>query len=376
MYLYLYTPLNNYIIISSVSMPGMMDTILNLGLNDAIVEELIKTTNNPRFAYDVQRRFLAMFGNVVMGIKKESYDDILQDVRKKKGLNSDQDLSISDLQLIVSLFKQIAMPPDDPSEQLRMAIEAVFNSWYTPRAISYREINGIKHSLGTAVCVQSMVYGNLNTKSGSGVLFSRDPVTGDNNPYGEYLVMSEGEDVVSGSHTPLKLDDMKRETPSIYNKLIDVKVNLEKHYRDMQDIEFTVENNELYILQTRRGKRTPPADVKIAVSMVEEGLINQREALCRINANQMDFFLHPMIGRIKLHTNLYTYSQSQLYIDPAIKSTGLPGIQSLVIAKGLAASPGAACGVICFSNIKAKELAKVSRYSITNLPITNIILHF
>ena len=195
------------------------------------------------------------------------------------------------------------MPPDDPNEQLKMAIQAVFNSWYTPRAIAYREINNIPHSLGTAVCIQSMVYGNMNNKSGSGVLFTRDPVTGENVLYGEYLINSEGEDVVSGSHTPMKLDDLKRSFPSIYTELVKTANVLEKHYRDMQDIEFTVENNKLHILQTRKGKRTPPADVRIAVSMVREGLINQREAINRISADQMDFFLHPMI-------------------DPTVKQTG------------------------------------------------------
>ena len=265
-----------------------------------------------------------MFGNVVMGVCKETYEIILTDVKNKRGLNDDQEFSISDLQEIIAAFKEIAMPPDDPHEQLRMAVRAVFNSWYTPRAIAYREINGIKHTLGTAVCVQSMVYGNMNKKSGSGVLFTRDPVTGENFPYGEYLAMSEGEDVVSGSHTPMKLDDLKHDSPSIYSELIKTANVLEKHYRDMQDIEFTVENNKFYILQTRRGKRTPPAgniifivivrlkleqcieslDVKIAVSMVKEGLINQREAINRISANQMDFFLHPMI-------------------DPTVKQTGI-----------------------------------------------------
>ena len=280
-----------------------------------------------------------MFGNVAMGVRKETFEAILTDIKSKKGLKSDQEFSISDLQQIIASFKEIAMPPDDPHEQLKMAIRAVFNSWYTPRAIAYREINGIKHTLGTAICVQSMVYGNMNNKSGSGVLFTRDPVTGLNTPYGEYLTMCEGEDVVSGSHTPMKLDDLKRDSPSIHNELIKTANVLEKHYRDMQDIEFTVESNKFYILQTRRGKRTPPADVKIAVSMVKEGLINQREAINRISANQMDFFLHPMI-------------------DPTIKQTGLPGIQSLIIGKGLAASPGAAVGAICFNNNDAKELSQ------------------
>ena len=240
---------------ASVSMPGMMDTILNLGLNDDIVCEMIKVTNNPRFVYDIHRRFLAMFGNVVLGVRKESYEEILTDVKLKKGISCDQELSISDLQQIITSFKEIAMPPDDPNEQLKMAIQAVFNSWYTPRAIAYREINNIPHSLGTAVCIQSMVYGNMNNKSGSGVLFTRDPVTGENVLYGEYLINSEGEDVVSGSHTPMKLDDLKRSFPSIYTELVKTANVLEKHYRDMQDIEFTVENNKLHILQTRRGKR-------------------------------------------------------------------------------------------------------------------------
>jgi pyruvate,orthophosphate dikinase len=288
---------------SAVSMPGMMDTILNLGINDSIVVEVIKITKNTRFAYDLQRRFLQMYGNVVLNVDKAVYENILKKYKDKKSITSDYDLKVDDLKEIIKEFKGVIAVPDDPWEQLHMAIEGIFKSWNTKRAVAYRNIHHISHDLGTAVTVQSMVYGNMNHNSGSGVCFTRNPTNGENNSYGEYLPMSEGEEVVAGTRNPMQLGQLLHELPSIYSDLITIEKKLEVHYQDVQDIEFTVENGQLFILQTRNAKRTAIASVKIAVSMVKEKLITEREALKRIDASQMDYFLHPMI-------------------DPEISSTG------------------------------------------------------
>lgn len=321
---------------AAVSMPGMMDTVLNLGMNDEIVARMVTFTNNSKFVLDTYRRFLQMFGTVVLGIDKKRYDNALEAIRLSRGVLNDAELSVADLQLVINDFKAIASVPSDPWDQLRMSIVAVFNSWFSPRAVAYRDIHGIRNDLGTAVTVQCMVFGNMNARSGSGVCFTRNPSTGEKAFFGEYLPNAEGEDVVAGIRTPMTFEDMRRDMPEVYAALTSMEVLLERHYRDMQDIEFTVENGHLYILQTRTGKRTPKASVRIAVSLAHEKVITEREALLRIDAHQMDFFLHPTI-------------------DPAIASTGLGGLQTLKIGHGLAASAGAAVGTLVFTCADAKE---------------------
>lgn len=323
---------------AAVSMPGMMDTILNLGINDDVVSLLAKLTANPRFAYDTYRRFLQMFGDVVLGIDTSQYEEILSAKRKSRNVQHDSELNYDDLLDVVNQFKVITPVPSDPYEQLRMAVEAVFKSWFNPRAVAYRDINNITSVLGTAVTIQSMVYGNYNTKSGSGVAFTRNPGTGENLFYGEYLANAEGEDVVAGIRTPVDLNELRKEQPAAYDALIKIEKLLERHYRDMQDIEFTIQNGHLYILQTRSGKRTPRAAVKIAVAMTQENLITEREALLRVDAESMNFFLHPMI-------------------DPSLEAAGLEGLGGNVqlVGHGLASSPGAACGVAVFTNEDAIE---------------------
>lgn len=321
---------------AAVSMPGMMDTILNLGINEELVLIMARLSNNPRWAFDTYRRFLSMFGTVVLGAEKSKYEEVMEKARKRRGVEYDSMLTMSDLQTVVKHFKEIATVPDDPWEQLQMAIEAVFCSWYSPRAVKYRDIHGISNDLGTAVTVQSMVYGNMNMRSGSGVAFTRNPATGEKVFYGEYLNNAEGEDVVAGIRTPMTVQDLQLEQPTVYDQLSHIERLLERHYRDMQDIEFTVENGVLFILQTRRGKRTALAAVRIAVSMVQEKLITERDALMRIDPYQMDFFLHPMIDPV---------------CDPETLSDRF-------IGEGLAASAGAACGVLAFTCEDAEEFRK------------------
>eukprot|EP01038_Epipyxis_sp_PR26KG_P012263 gene12263-16443_t len=316
---------------AAVSMPGMMDTILNLGINDEVAIVLARFTNNVRFAYDTYRRFLQMYGTVVLQVDKESYEYILQNAKNRRGVKSDSELTADDLKIIVEEFKALAKVPEDPWEQLRLAINAVFGSWYSTRAIKYRDIHNISNELGTAVTIQCMVYGNMNNHSGSGVAFTRDPSTGIKRFYGEYLENAEGEDVVAGIRTPMTLEDLRKKQPGVYEKLCNIETALEKHYKDMQDIEFTVQNGILCILQTRTGKRTPKASVRIAVSMVHEGLITEREALMRIDPYHMDFFLHPTV-------------------DP-----NYVPLQQTIVGHGLAASVGTATGVLVFSSFKAEE---------------------
>ncbi len=315
---------------AAVSMPGMMDTILNLGMNDNAVEGLAKITDNPRFAWDAYRRFIQMFSNVALGMDINVFEDILEDMKKKKGVEQDTELDADDLKKLVELYK-IAFKgnqnkdfPQQPLEQLQAAIDAVFGSWNNPKAIKYRDINGIKNLKGTAVNVQCMVFGNFGDDSGTGVCFSRDPSTGENVFYGEYLMNAQGEDVVAGIRTPEKLSQLADQDENIYSQLVNIKDKLETHYRDMQDMEFTIQQGNLFILQTRNGKRTGASAVKVAVDMAKDGLITREEAMFRVDSDQLDQLFHPMI-------------------DPKVKKTLKP------LAKGLNASPGAATGKIVFS---------------------------
>ena len=321
---------------AAVSMPGMMDTVLNLGLNDEVVEAVAKTTGNPRFAWDAYRRFIQMFGDVAMGVPHHDFEGILADVKKEKGVQEDLDLNADDLKEVVKRYKKAYKDylkedfPSDPMIQLWAAIDAVFGSWNNPRAIKYRAINGIVGLLGTAVNVQSMVFGNYGETSGTGVCFTRDPSTGENYFYGEYLMNAQGEDVVAGIRTPETLSSLEKANPEIYKQLVGFKDKLENHYKDMQDIEFTIQEGVLYILQTRNAKRTGPAAVRCAVEMVESGDITKETAVTRVTPDQLDQLLHPMIDK---------------------KTKG-----SLeLLAKGLNASPGAACGQVVFTADEAEK---------------------
>ncbi len=314
---------------AKVSMPGMMDTILNLGLNDDTVEGLAALTENPRFAYDSYRRFIQMFGDVVMGISKSEFDAVFDGQKKKKGVEFDVDLETEDLKEIISGYKALYKKeigsdfPQEPKEQLMEAIKAVFRSWNTDRAILYRQINEIPDHIGTAVNVQSMVFGNMGDTSGTGVAFTRSPVNGEKEIFGEFLVNAQGEDVVAGIRTPQPISEMAQAFPAVYKDFMRISEVLENHYADMQDMEFTVERSKLFMLQTRNGKRTAASAVKIAVDMQEEGLIDKETAVMRIEPDMINQLLHPMFDEAEL--------------KKAVK-----------LAKGLAASPGAACGQIYF----------------------------
>lgn len=321
-----------------ISMPGMMDTILNLGLNDETVEGLAKLTDNQRFAYDSYRRFIQMFSDVVMEIPKSKFDKVFDDKKAAVGAEFDVDLKAEDLKDIIVGFKKIYKEelgkdfPQKPEEQLLEAVKAVFRSWNTERAILYRKLNDISDDLGTAVNVQSMVFGNMGDTSGTGVAFTRSAVDGSKEIFGEFLVNAQGEDVVAGIRTPKPIAEMADAFPDVYKDFERIAQILEKHYKDMQDMEFTVENNKLFMLQTRNGKRTAAAAVKIAVDMVEEGLIDERDAVSRIEPAQIDQLLHPTF-------------------DPDAEKNAKD------IAKGLPASPGAACGKIYFHAADAVEAA-------------------
>ena len=320
---------------ASISMPGMMDTILNLGLNDKTVQGLIKATNNEGFALDCYRRFIQMFGDVAMGIAHFSFEQILNSYKQKQGVKYDYQLSVESLKQIIEQYKKLYLQytnqefPQNPYHQLILAINAVFNSWNSDRAIYYRNYNKIPHDLGTAVNIQAMVFGNLGDDCGTGVAFTRNPSTGERQIYGEYLCNAQGEDVVSGTRTPLPIRELKQDMPKVYEQLKSVSSILEKHYNNMQDIEFTIEKQQLYILQTRNGKRTAAASIKIAVDMVKEGLISKEQALLMVDAKQISQLLHPNID-----------NTSDLNI----------------IAKGLPASPGAASGIVVFNADKAEKL--------------------
>ena len=322
-----------------VSMPGMMDTILNLGLNDEAVEAMAKLTNNPRFAYDSYRRFIQMFSDVVMGIEKRLFEDKIDEMKDKKGVKFDTELTYEDLKDLAGQFKEIYKKekgedfPQDPKVQLVEAIEAVFRSWDNPRANVYRRLNDIPGDWGTAVNVQQMVFGNKGETSGTGVIFSRNPATGEKKIYGEYLMNAQGEDVVAGIRTPQPIAQLEEQNPAIYEQLVGIINTLENHYRDMQDMEITIEEGKLYFLQTRNGKRTAQAALKIAVDLVDEKMLSKEEALLKVEPKQLDTLLHPNFD-----------------VDEEKKAT--------VIAKGLPASPGAACGKIAFTADEAKERAE------------------
>ena len=319
-----------------VSMPGMMDTILNLGLNDVVVEGFAKKTNNPRFAYDAYRRFIQMFSDVVMEVPKNKFEEILDEYKAKKGVKADSELDAETLKEIVVRFKELykkeknAEFPQDPNEQLLEAVKAVFRSWDNPRAIYYRRMNDIPSDWGTAVNVQTMVFGNMGNTSGTGVAFTRNPATGEAKIYGEYLINAQGEDVVAGIRTPSPIDKLAEEMPEVYEEFIRIANLLENHYKDMQDMEFTIEERKLYFLQTRNGKRTAQAALKIACDLVDEGKITKEEAIKRIDAKSLDQLLHPRFD------------------DKALKA-------AKPIGKGLPASPGAAAGRVYFTAEDAKK---------------------
>ncbi|MDI3481133.1 MAG: pyruvate, orthophosphate dikinase [Tepidanaerobacteraceae bacterium] len=320
---------------AAISMPGMMDTILNLGLNDESVKGLASVTANERFAYDSYRRFIQMFGNVVLGIEHEKFESKIDSVKAKKNVTLDTELGAEDWQEVIKLYKELVKEetgrdfPQDPKQQLLMAVEAVFKSWNNQRAKVYRKINKIPDTLGTAVNVQTMVFGNKGDDSGTGVAFTRNPSTGEKKVYGEFLLNAQGEDVVAGIRTPKNIFELESVMPDVFKQFTQVCELLEKHYRDMQDIEFTIENGKLYMLQTRNGKRTAQAAVKVAVDMVKEGLITKEEALLRVSPEQVVSLLHRRI-------------------DPSAKVD--------VIAKGLPASPGAGSGQVVFDPDEAEEL--------------------
>jgi pyruvate, orthophosphate dikinase len=321
------------------SMPGMMNTILNLGLNDETTAGLAKKTGNPRFAYDCYRRFIQMFGEVALGVEMEKFDHIFDSRKAKRKVKLDTELNAEDLQFIIGEYKKVVKKetgkefPQDPLQQLMLSRDAVFNSWHTPKAIYYRRMEKIPDSIGTAANVQAMVYGNMGDNSGTGVGFTRNPSTGENSFYGEFLVNAQGEDVVAGIRTPQPISELADVMPEAYNQLREITSSLEKHYRDVQDFEFTIEEGKLFMLQTRNGKRTGVAAVRIAVDMLEEGLLSEKEAVQRVAPNQLDQLLHPVL-------------------DPNGRKT----LQK--IATGLPASPGAAVGRAAFSSEDAVELAK------------------
>ena len=321
------------------SMPGMMDTILNLGLNDTVVEGFAEFTGNPRFAYDSYRRFIQMFSDVVMELSKKRFEEIIDDLKEKKGVKLDVDLDTEDMKELVVKFKAFYKQekgvdfPQDPKEQLMEAVRAVFRSWDNPRANVYRRMNEIPYSWGTAVNVQSMVFGNSGNNSGTGVAFTRNPATGEKALFGEYLINAQGEDVVAGVRTPSPISELEKEMPEVYAEFVAIANRLEKHYKDMQDMEFTIENGKLFMLQTRNGKRTAAAALKIAVDLVDEGEITEEEAVLRVEPNQLDALLHP------------TFDADAL-------------AEASVIGKGLAASPGAAAGRVVFTAEDAKAWAE------------------
>jgi len=320
------------------SMPGMMDTILNLGMNKTVAETVANLTNNERFAYDSYRRFIQMYSDVVMGLSKKRFEEIIDEVKAERGISDDLDLNAEDMKKLVELFKAFYKNelksefPEDPKEQLMGAIEAVFRSWNNPRAIYYRKMNDIPSSWGTAVNVQMMVFGNMGNDCGTGVAFTRNPSTGENKLYGEFLMNAQGEDVVAGIRTPQKIDQLKKVAPGAYDDFVAITKNLETHYRNMQDMEFTIEKGKLFMLQTRNGKRTAQAALKIACDMVDEGMITIDEALMMVEPQQLDSLLHPMFDADELKK-----------AEP--------------IASALPASPGAACGQIVFSAEEAIQEA-------------------
>lgn len=322
-----------------ISMPGMMDTILNLGLNEEVVAGLAKITNNPRFAYDSYRRFIQMYSDVVRGLSKARFEEIIDEMKKERNIEYDTEFNAEDFKEMVVKFKDFYKQelnedfPTDPKVQLYGAINAVFRSWENPRAIYYRKIHNIPSDWGTAVNVQEMVYGNMGNTSGTGVAFTRNPATGEKKLYGEYLINAQGEDVVAGVRTPSPIATLEKEMPEVYKQFVETAKKLENHFRDMQDIEFTIENGKLFLLQTRNGKRTAQAALRIAVELVEEGMISKEEALLYVQPEQLDDLLHPQF-------------------DQAALKKAKP------IGTGLPASPGAACGQIAFNVQQVAEMRK------------------
>jgi pyruvate,orthophosphate dikinase len=326
-----------------VSMPGMMETILNLGLNDDTVEALATLTGNPRFAWDCYRRFVAMFGNVVLRIKREAFEEPLDAIKQRLGVRSDPEVPPDELRALVQTFKDLveertgAPFPQDAREQLRLAINAVFDSWFAKKAVEYRRINGIPAAWGTAVTVMSMVFGNLGDRSGTGVGFTRDPRTGERRFYAEFLANAQGEDVVAGIRTPEHIDDLRRRLPAIYDELLAIAGRLERHYKDMQDIEFTIQEGKLYLLQTRAGKRSAAAAVRVAVDLVHEHVIDRDTALLRVRPHDLHQLLHPIL-------------------EPAEKEAAIKA--GRLLGRGLPAAPGAAVGHVVFDADRAVERAK------------------
>lgn len=318
------------------SMPGMMDTILNLGLNDESVEGFAKKTGNARFAYDSYRRFIQMFSDVVMEVPKSYFEKIIDEIKEKRGIKYDTELTEDDLKELIVRFKQVYKEnknqdfPQEPKEQLIEAVKAVFRSWDNPRAIVYRRMNDIPGDWGTAVNVQTMVFGNKGMTSGTGVAFTRNPSTGEKGIYGEYLINAQGEDVVAGVRTPQPISKLEEDLPECYKQFMELALKLENHYRDMQDMEFTIEEGKLYFLQTRNGKRTAQAAIKIACDLVDENMITPQEAVMRIDAKSLDQLLHP------------TFDEESLKAGN-------------VVGEALPASPGAAAGKILFTADEAKE---------------------
>ncbi len=323
---------------AAASMPGMMDTILNLGLNDQVVETVARNTNNPRFAYDSYRRFIQMYSDVVMEVGKKYFEELIDEMKERKGVHLDIELDADDLKQLAEQFKAEYKEkigedfPEDPKDQMMGAVKAVFRSWNNPRAISYRRLNDISGLLGTAVNVQSMVFGNMGNTSGTGVAFTRDPATGEKRLYGEFLMNAQGEDVVAGIRTPQTIAQLGEVMPEVYAQFAEIAEKLENHYHDMQDMEFTIENRKLYMLQTRNGKRTAQAALKIAVDLVDEGMLTEEEAIMKVEPRYLDTLLHPQFDK------------------DALK-------KAEVMAQGLPASPGAACGMVCFTAEDAKKLA-------------------
>jgi pyruvate, orthophosphate dikinase len=326
-----------------VSMPGMMETILNLGLNDDTVEALAQRTENPRFAWDCYRRFLSMFGNVVLRIKREAFEEHLDAVKRRLGVRSDPEVPPDELRAVVQAYKDLVSErtgapfPQDPGEQLRLAISAVFESWFAKKAVEYRRINGIPADWGTAVTVMSMVFGNLGERSGTGVGFTRDPRTGERRFYAEFLANAQGEDVVAGIRTPEHIDDLRRRMPAIYDELLAIAGRLERHYKDMQDVEFTIQEGKLYLLQTRAGKRSAAAAVRVAVDLVHEHVIDRDTALLRVRPHDLHQLLHPIL-------------------EPAEKDAAIAA--GRLLGRGLPAAPGAAVGHVVFDADRAVERAR------------------
>jgi pyruvate,orthophosphate dikinase len=336
---------------AKVSMPGMMDTVLNLGLNDESVNTLAERAEDPRFAWDAYRRLVQMYGGVVMGVSGELFEELISRIKSEEGVKDDPEISAEGWQKVVGWFKDVIKEqtgqefPQDPWKQLEMGVEAVFKSWNGKRAIDYRNATGIPHDLGTAVNVQTMVFGNVGWDSGSGVAFTRNPSTGENKLWGEYLANAQGEDVVSGARTPKRIEEMEADAPEIYNQLQEIRHTLEQHYHEMQDFEFTIENNHLWMLQTRNGKRTAAAAVRIAIDLVDEALIPEKEAVSRIEAFQIDQLLHP-------------------HFDAGVMAA------AKALASGINASPGAAVGKVYFDADTAEEKAKAGEDVILVRPET------